>query len=75
MEHMIDWATAKVGRPVALVFVVIAANTWIVGNLIAGERALDQLPYPDLEFAISAAALATRIGHTKSGRAAPGKSD
>lgn len=57
MDRGVDGAIAILGRPAALLCIILAIATWMGANLLAGKRALDPFPFPVLEFAISAAAL------------------
>ena len=57
MDRMIDRTTAILGRPVALLCVAFTLAIWVIANLLAGASAIDPFPFPDLELAISAAAL------------------
>lgn len=61
MDRLIDGITAILGRPGALLCLVFAIAAWMVGNKLAGGRALDAAPFPDLELAMSAVALVAAI--------------
>ena len=61
MDRLVDGATGILGRPAALIAAVLIIAAWIVGNQLMGIRALDRFPFPDLELAISAVALAIAL--------------
>jgi uncharacterized membrane protein len=61
MDRLVDGATGILGRPAALIAAVLIIAAWIVANQLMGIRALDRFPFPDLELAISAVALAIAL--------------
>ena len=61
MDRLVDGATGILGRPVALIATVLIVAAWIVVNQLMGVRAFDRFPFPDLELAISAVALAIAL--------------
>jgi uncharacterized membrane protein len=60
MQRLANGLTGIIGRPVFVALVGVALIAWIAGNAIAsviGGHAFEQLPFPDLEFAATVAAL------------------
>lgn len=61
MDRLIDQTTAILSRPTALFCFMAAIALWIGANILAGKQAIDPSPFPDLEFVVSAAALAIAL--------------
>jgi uncharacterized membrane protein len=61
MDRVVDQTTSALGRPIALLCIILTAAAWAGANVWAGRQAFDPFPFPDLEFAISATALAIAI--------------
>lgn len=60
VQRMANRITASLGRPAALIVVVLVMLLWVAGNQIAriaGYTAIEQLPFPNLEFVATLAAL------------------
>lgn len=60
VQRLANRTTAALGKPIALVLTFGAALIWVAGNYIArslGSTALEQFPFPDLEFIATIAAL------------------
>jgi uncharacterized membrane protein len=61
MDRVIDQTTSALRRPTTLLCILSVSGAWAAANLSAGKRAFDPFPFPDLEFAISAAALVIAV--------------
>jgi len=60
LQRLANRVTAALGRPRALALILLVVISWIVGNYAArrlGLTALEQFPFPDLEFFATIAAL------------------
>jgi len=60
-DRLVDKATDSLGRPAALICIVLAIVGWMAANQLGGDRAFDRFPFPELELAISAVALAIAL--------------
>ena len=61
IDRLVDGATDILGRPAALIGAILIITAWMLANQLMGVRALDRFPFPDLELAISAVALAIAL--------------
>lgn len=61
MDRVVDRATAIMGTPAAFFCVMSAIVLWTGANVLIGKRAIDPLPFQELEFVVSTAALAIAL--------------
>ena len=61
MDRIIDRTINALRRPEALIAILLISAIWAAANIWAGRDAFDPFPFPDLEFVISAVALAIAV--------------
>ena len=60
MQRVANRITAALARPVALTAIMLLIIAWMVGNVVAkasGSTALEEFPFPDLDFIVTVTAL------------------
>ena len=64
IQRLANRVTATLGRPLALAVIIGVVTLWIAGNYVArlmGSHALEEFPFPDLEFVATITALVVAL--------------